>query len=191
MTTYQAEAASQALPTNKLGFTHRDYEGRVSTLCAGCGHDSISAALIQRSSARYRTAASQAFGIGCSSRRPIISLAIRRPEQRAWTHAERPHGANLGQQGPHLLGVLATATPLRSGLDNSPIVCAAVNMVYVCENNGVYVHQGQFSGPQTKVPKSKAGVSTRLPNAIGGLALVPAEFVGGVLGTEQLCAHQG
>src|SRR6202142_1533699 len=35
------------LPTNKLGFTHRDYEGSISTLCAGCGHDSISAALIQ------------------------------------------------------------------------------------------------------------------------------------------------
>ena len=25
------------LPTNALGFTHRDYEGAVSTLCAGCG----------------------------------------------------------------------------------------------------------------------------------------------------------
>ena len=35
------------LPKNKLGFTHRDYEGSVSTLCAGCGHDSISAAVIQ------------------------------------------------------------------------------------------------------------------------------------------------
>jgi len=32
---------------NKLGLTIRDYEGNVSTLCAGCGHDSISAALIQ------------------------------------------------------------------------------------------------------------------------------------------------
>ena len=27
------------LPKNKLGYTHRDYEGKVSTLCAGCGHD--------------------------------------------------------------------------------------------------------------------------------------------------------
>ena len=35
------------LPTNELGFTQRDYEGAVSTLCAGCGHDSISAAIIQ------------------------------------------------------------------------------------------------------------------------------------------------
>ena len=36
-----------ALPRNALGFTHRDYEGSISTLCAGCGHDSISAAVIQ------------------------------------------------------------------------------------------------------------------------------------------------
>ena len=39
----------KALPTNKIGFTRRDYEGRISTLCAGCGHDSISAALIPHS----------------------------------------------------------------------------------------------------------------------------------------------
>ena len=32
------------LPKNELGLTSKDYEGRVSTLCAGCGHDSISAA---------------------------------------------------------------------------------------------------------------------------------------------------
>ena len=36
-----------ALPKNELGFTHRDYEGAISTLCAGCGHDSISASLIE------------------------------------------------------------------------------------------------------------------------------------------------
>ena len=35
------------LPKNALGLTRRDYEGTVSTLCAGCGHDSISAAIIQ------------------------------------------------------------------------------------------------------------------------------------------------
>ena len=36
-----------ALPKNALGYTHRDYEGSVSTLCAGCGHDSISGAIIE------------------------------------------------------------------------------------------------------------------------------------------------
>jgi 2-oxoglutarate ferredoxin oxidoreductase subunit beta len=36
-----------SLDKNALGLTRRDYEGAISTLCAGCGHDSISAAIIQ------------------------------------------------------------------------------------------------------------------------------------------------
>ena len=35
------------LEKNELGLTRRDYEGTISTLCAGCGHDSISAAVIE------------------------------------------------------------------------------------------------------------------------------------------------
>ena len=35
------------LPRNKLGLSELDYEGSVSTLCAGCGHDSVTAAIIQ------------------------------------------------------------------------------------------------------------------------------------------------
>ena len=41
------KVAHPKLPRNKLGLTQRDYEGAVSTLCAGCGHDSVTAALIQ------------------------------------------------------------------------------------------------------------------------------------------------
>ena len=58
-----------ALTKNQLGFTRRDYEGRVSTLCAGCGHDSISAGIIQAcfelSIEPHRLA--KISGIGCSS----------------------------------------------------------------------------------------------------------------------------
>ena len=61
-----------ALVPNKLGFTHRDYEGAISTLCAGCGHDSISAALIQAcyelDIEPHRVA--KLSGIGCSSKTP-------------------------------------------------------------------------------------------------------------------------
>ena len=35
------------LPRNSLGLTRRDYEGAMSTLCAGCGHDSVSAAIVE------------------------------------------------------------------------------------------------------------------------------------------------
>jgi len=64
------------LPTNELGYTHRDYEGSVSTLCAGCGHDSISAAIIQAcfelSVPPHRIA--KLSGIGCSSKTPTYFL---------------------------------------------------------------------------------------------------------------------
>ena len=36
-----------SLSVNEIGLTRRDYEGLVSTLCAGCGHDSVSAAVVQ------------------------------------------------------------------------------------------------------------------------------------------------
>ena len=64
------------LPVNRLGFTRRDYEGAVSTLCAGCGHDSISGAIIQAcfelELAPHRIA--KLSGIGCSSKTPAYFL---------------------------------------------------------------------------------------------------------------------
>ena len=64
------------LPTNELGFTRRDYEGAVSTLCAGCGHDSISAAIVhacfELSLPPHRIA--KLSGIGCSSKTPTYFL---------------------------------------------------------------------------------------------------------------------
>ena len=41
------KVAHPSLPTNALGLTRRQYEGSMSTLCAGCGHDSITAAIIE------------------------------------------------------------------------------------------------------------------------------------------------
>ena len=64
------------LPKNDLGYTHRDYEGKISTLCAGCGHDSISAAIIQAcwelDIEPHRVA--KLSGIGCSSKTPDYFL---------------------------------------------------------------------------------------------------------------------
>ena len=64
------------LESNKLGLTRRDYEGSVSTLCAGCGHDSISAAIVeacfQLNIEAYRVA--KLSGIGCYSKAPAYFL---------------------------------------------------------------------------------------------------------------------
>src|SRR5580765_7172587 len=64
------------LGCNAIGFTRRDYEGKISTLCAGCGHDSISAAIIQAcwelDIEPHRVA--KLSGIGCSSKTPDYFL---------------------------------------------------------------------------------------------------------------------
>ena len=66
-----------ALQKNALGLTRRDYEGAITTLCAGCGHDSITAAIIQAfwdlSISPYKVA--KLSGIGCSSKTPPTSCA--------------------------------------------------------------------------------------------------------------------
>src|SRR5690625_7087191 len=60
------------LPTNELGYTKRFYEGALSTLCSGCGHDAISGAIIQAcfelSLPPHNVA--KISGIGCSSKTP-------------------------------------------------------------------------------------------------------------------------
>src|SRR3546814_9112182 len=65
-----------SLGCNAIGFTRRDYEGKISTLCAGCGHDSILAAIIQAcwelDIQPHRVA--KLSGIGCSSKTPDYFL---------------------------------------------------------------------------------------------------------------------
>ena len=59
-----------SLPRNELGLTRRDYEGGMSTLCAGCGHDSVTAAVIEAIwglSIRPEMLV-KLSGIGCSSK---------------------------------------------------------------------------------------------------------------------------
>ena len=81
------------LPKNALGYTHRDYEGSVSTLCAGCGHDSITASIIQAcfelSIEPHRVA--KISGIGCSSKTPDLF---------PWQFARLQFGAR-----PHAVGI--------------------------------------------------------------------------------------
>jgi hypothetical protein len=96
------------LPTNELGFTHRDYEGSISTLCAGCGHDSISAAIIQAcfelSVQPHRIA--KLSGIGCSSKTPTYFLGQSHGFNSV--HGRMPSvltGANLANRDLIYLGV--------------------------------------------------------------------------------------
>jgi len=86
------------LPKNELGFTTKDYEGAVSTLCAGCGHDSISAAIIdacfEMSIPPHRVA--KLSGIGCSSKTPTYFLGnshgFNSVHGRRWRHRLHRYG---------------------------------------------------------------------------------------------------
>src|SRR5207302_1787197 len=86
------------LPKNELGYTHRDYEGKISTLCAGCGHDSITASIIEAcyelSIELHRVA--KISGIGCSSKTPDYFLG--NSHGFSYVHGRMPSvltGANL------------------------------------------------------------------------------------------------
>jgi len=178
--TYIAKPKLQhpGLVPNKLGFTHRDYEGSISTLCAGCGHDSISAALIQAAYELniepYRVA--KMSGIGCSSKTPDYFLGNAHGFNSV--HGRMPSvltGANLANRDLIYLGVSGDGDSASIGLGQfAHCVRRGVNMVYICENNGVYgLTKGQFSATADKGSTSKAGgTNSDNPIDLVSLALV-------------------
>ena len=172
------------LPTNKLGFTRRDYEGAVSTLCAGCGHDSISAAIIQAcfelDLPPHRIA--KLSGIGCSSKTPTYFLGASHGFNSV--HGRMPSvltGANLANRDLIYLGVSGDGDSASIGLGQfAHSIRRGVNMVYIVENNGVYgLTKGQFSATSDKGSKSKRGVvNTDAAIDLVGMALqLGATFV--------------
>lgn len=153
-----------ALPKNALGYTRRDYEGAVSTLCAGCGHDSISAAIIQAcfdlDIQPHRVA--KLSGIGCSSKTPAYFLGNSHGFNTV--HGRMPSvltGANLANRELVYLGVSGDGDSASIGIGQFVhAIRRGVNMVYIVENNGVYgLTKGQFSATADKGSKSKKGAS--------------------------------
>ena len=154
------------LAENALGYTHRDYEGAVSTLCAGCGHDSISAAIIQAcfelSIPPHRVA--KLSGIGCSSKTPTYFLGTSHGFNSV--HGRMPSvltGAALANRDLIYLGVSGDGDSASIGLGQfAHCLRRGVNMTYLVENNGVYgLTKGQFSATADKGSKSKKGVSNQ------------------------------
>jgi 2-oxoglutarate ferredoxin oxidoreductase subunit beta len=160
-----------ALPKNALGFTHRDYEGSISTLCAGCGHDSISASIIQAcfelNIEPHRLA--KLSGIGCSSKTPDYFLGQSHGFNSV--HGRMPSvltGANMANKELIYLGVSGDGDSASIGLGQF-IHCVrrGVNMLYVTENNGVYgLTRASFSATADKGSKSKAGGPTMIRRSI-------------------------
>ena len=155
-------AQHPALKRNTLGLTHRDYEGTMSTLCAGCGHDSITAALIEAcfemDLPAHRIA--KVSGIGCSSKAPTYFLG--RSHGFNSVHGRMPSvttGANMANRDLVYIGVSGDGDTASIGFGQ---FCHAVrrklNMTYIVMNNGCYgLTKGQFSATNDKTSPSKKG----------------------------------
>ena len=172
------------LPKNALGFTRRDYEGALSTLCAGCGHDSISAAVVRAcfelDLPPHRVA--KLSGIGCSSKTPTYFLGASHGFNSV--HGRMPSvltGASLANRDLIYLGVSGDGDSASIGLGQfAHVMRRGVNMLYIVENNGVYgLTKGQFSATSDRGAKSKRGAVNRdEPIDLVGMALlVGATFV--------------
>ncbi|MDA1075362.1 MAG: 2-oxoacid:ferredoxin oxidoreductase subunit beta [Proteobacteria bacterium] len=151
------------LPINDIGLTRRDYEGSVSTLCAGCGHDSVSAAVIaacaELSIPPHRFA--KVSGIGCSSKTP--SYFLDKSHGFNSVHGRMPSvatGANLANRSLYCIGVSGDGDSASIGLGQfAHIVRRRINMLYLVDNNGTYgLTKGQFSATNDKGSTSKRGV---------------------------------
>ena len=173
------------LACNAVGFTRRDYEGKISTLCAGCGHDSISAAIIQAcwelDIEPHRVA--KLSGIGCSSKTPDYFLG--QSHGFNTVHGRMPSvltGANLANRSLLYLGVSGDGDSASIGMGQFVhALRRGVDMAYIVENNGVYgLTKGQFSATADQGSTSKRGVvNAHTPIDLVGLALqLGATYVG-------------
>src|SRR5580698_9548005 len=179
-----------SLAHNDLGLTVRDYEGTMSTLCAGCGHDSITAAIVRAfwelSTPPHRIA--KLSGIGCSSKTP--SYFVNGAHGFNSAHGRMPPiatGANAANRELTYIGVSGDGDSLSIGLGH---LCHAmrrnVNMLYIIENNGVYgLTKGQFSASSDVGSKSKKGEANAMapidPVSLGlsiGATFVARSFSG-------------
>lgn len=160
-------AKHPSLQKNNLGLTVRDYEGTMSTLCAGCGHDSITAAIVRTfwelSTPPHMIA--KLSGIGCSSKTPTYFVSGAHGFNSA--HGRMPAiatGANAANRELIYIGVSGDGDSLSIGLGQlSHAIRRNLRMVYVIENNGVYgLTKGQFSASADIGSKSKRGEPNRM-----------------------------
>lgn len=155
-------AQHPSLHPNKLGLKLRDYEGSMSTLCAGCGHDSITAAIIR---AFYELdmpphMVAKMSGIGCSSKTPTYFLGGAHGFNSA--HGRMPAiatGAAAANKEMTFIGVSGDGDSLSIGIGQMiHAIRRNLNLLYIVENNGVYgLTKGQFSASADIGSKSKKG----------------------------------
>ena len=147
---------------NKLGYSRKAYEGAISTLCAGCGHDSIVSSIItsffEMSIEPHRVV--KLSGIGCSSKTPAYFLG--RSHGFNSVHGRMPSvatGANMANKDLIYLGVSGDGDTASIGMGQfTHVVRRNLNMIYIVMNNGCYgLTKGQDSATADKGSRSKKG----------------------------------
>ncbi|MFH1159221.1 MAG: 2-oxoacid:ferredoxin oxidoreductase subunit beta [Pseudomonadota bacterium] len=150
------------LTVNSIGRAKKDYEGVISTLCAGCGHDSVSAAVVQAcyelEIEPHRVA--KLSGIGCSSKTPAYFL--KQSHGFNSVHGRMPSvatGANLANRDLIYLGVSGDGDTASIGMGQFVHVMRRnLNMLYLVENNGCYgLTKGQDSATADVGSKTRGG----------------------------------
>ena len=161
------KVAHPRLPRNALGLTRRAYEGAMSTLCAGCGHDSITAAIVQACFELSLPAQSVAklSGIGCSSK--TTAYFVSGAHGLNAVHGRMPAiaaGASAANRSLRYIGVSGDGDSMSIGLGQlAHAMRRNIDMLYILENNGVYgLTKGQFSAAADLGSKSKKGKANKL-----------------------------
>jgi 2-oxoglutarate ferredoxin oxidoreductase subunit beta len=150
------------LAKNSAGFTRKDYEGAISTLCAGCGHDSATSGIIQAcfelSIKPHRVA--KMSGIGCSSKTPAYFLSQSHGFNSV--HGRMPSiatGANMANRDLLYIGVSGDGDTASIGMGQfAHALRRNLNLNYICMNNGCYgLTKGQDSATADKGSAGKKG----------------------------------
>lgn len=157
-----ASPAPAAPTTNKAGLTKADYKGAPSTLCTGCGHDSITNHII---SSFFELGVNphnvaKMSGIGCSSKTPAYFMSQAHGFNSV--HGRMPSvstGAKIANRNLNMIAVSGDGDTASIGLGQfCHLIRRNLDMVYIVENNGVYgLTKGQFSATADKDSKLKYG----------------------------------
>jgi 2-oxoglutarate ferredoxin oxidoreductase subunit beta len=175
---------------NRLGLEVLSYKGSKTTLCAGCGHNSISERVVEcfyeLGVEPYKVA--KFSGIGCSSKSPAYFLGLSHGFNAV--HGRMPSiatGAILANRTLLGLGVTGDGDTASIGLGQfMHLIRRNLPMIYIIEDNGVYgLTKGQFSATADLGSKLKTGAPNDLPPfdccALGikwGATLVARSFSG-------------
>ena len=169
---------SQRVQVNVVGLSKTDYRGNTTTLCQGCGHNSISSQII---AACYELDivpenVIKFSGIGCSSKSPTYFL--NRSFGFNGLHGRMPSlatGALFADHTLHGIAVSGDGDSLSIGMGQfKHVIRRNLNLVYIIENNGVYgLTKGQFSATADKGLQLKSqGTNPYMPIDIAWEALV-------------------